>query len=307
MRGTTHNQFWLLEDDELFIGISLGADHCAEHEWGITPLEEMLGIWRGTGRFGERRDAETGPAGIQRRTVGSSHNMEEDLFTFAADDNYAVFICHQPCDWYEKDYSKLSKMVKKGEGLFHACAPKRDWSARTSLKGLSPIAEDWEFSSAWDDSGFVLLTTKKHESRVRALYEAALRKDFAVWIGGTGNPFANGGLTLAIVSKISHKHLDEMKEADEGAARLRKLFRESGIEQRLKEADKKYYACSPRLVAKVGEFQTKYEIVCWLNPQDQEDNHYGWYTIEELDLWVEGKGPVIEMAEEKKKTKKKTI
>ena len=39
MRGTTHNLFWLLED-ELFIGISLGADHCAEHEWRIGPLED---------------------------------------------------------------------------------------------------------------------------------------------------------------------------------------------------------------------------------------------------------------------------
>ncbi len=245
----------------------------------------MLGICHTDG-FGKRRDPESGPCGIERYTVGASHSVEEDIFFFASDHNYAFFLCWSP--WKKdasSDFGNLTQTVKKGGWLFRECQPR---------------GEDWEFSSAWHDSGFILLAPKKHENRVKELYEAALRHDLAVWIG-PGGPFSNGGLTLAIVSKIAQKHLDEMKEADEAAARLRKLFRESGIEQRLKEAGKKYFACSPSMVDKDSEWETKYKIICWLNPQDQEDNHYGWYTIEDLDLWARGAGPVIEKAEAAKK------
>ena len=299
MRGTTHNKLWLLEDDneQSVVGVSLGADHCAEHEWGIGPLNEMLGICHTLG-FGKRRDPETGPCGIERYTVGASHSVEEDIFSFASDHNYAFFLCWRPWKKDDSDFSNLTQTVKKGGWLFRECQPKRDWTA--PLKRESPIAEDWEFSSAWHDSGFILLAPKKYENRVKELYEAALRHDLAVWIG-PGGPFSNGGLTLAIVSKIAQKHLDSMKEADEAAARLRKLFRESGIEQRLKEAGKKYFACSPSMVPEDEKRETKYKIICWLNPQDQEDNHYGWYTIEDLDLWAQGEGPVIENAEAAKK------
>ena len=39
-----YNDFEVLIQDGVFIGVALGYDYCAEHEWGIKDLKEELGI-----------------------------------------------------------------------------------------------------------------------------------------------------------------------------------------------------------------------------------------------------------------------
>lgn len=31
----------------------------------------------------------------------------------------------------------------------------------------------------------------------------------------------------------------------------------------------------------------------WLNPTEQQANESGWYSVEDLMLWAENKGPII--------------
>ena len=58
-----------------------------------------------------------------------------------------------------------------------------------------------------------------------------------------------------------------------------------------------HVACSPKWIdyddaenreAKKKEFNTKYDIIYWVNYSDDENN-YGYYTVEEIKAWLKGK------------------
>ncbi|MFA6407274.1 MAG: hypothetical protein WCV80_01030, partial [Candidatus Paceibacterota bacterium] len=58
-------------------------------------------------------------------------------------------------------------------------------------------------------------------------------------------------------------------------------------EDELKKAGIGYFALSPR-----WKDETKKEIVFWLNPREQRENNYGWFSAADLKLWIKGKGPI---------------
>ena len=43
MRKAYNNFSFIVENDQL-IAVSLGYDHCAEHEWGIDKMKDQFGI-----------------------------------------------------------------------------------------------------------------------------------------------------------------------------------------------------------------------------------------------------------------------
>src|SRR5271156_937305 len=49
------NTFKPEENKGLFLGVCLSADYCAEHEWGIKPLQTMFGIPQDDQVFGLKR------------------------------------------------------------------------------------------------------------------------------------------------------------------------------------------------------------------------------------------------------------
>lgn len=70
--------------------------------------------------------------------------------------------------------------------------------------------------------------------------------------------------------------------------------------KKLKEANCRYFACSPKWSHEIkstadGEIKTKYPVIFWLNPMEQDRNSYGWFTVENLELWTQGKGPIVEL------------
>jgi len=38
---------------------------------------------------------------------------------------------------------------------------------------------------------------------------------------------------------------------------------------------------------------TEHPVIFFLNPKDQVNNNHGWFTVEDLDKWISGTGPVI--------------
>lgn len=86
--------------------------------------------------------------------------------------------------------------------------------------------------------------------------------------------------------------------ADEEANRLDdefdRLNKELDIENRLKEAGKRYFALSPRFHGGNWEKRTVFDIIFWLNPMDQRNNRSGWVTVEDILAWADGKGPIPE-------------
>ncbi len=63
------------------------------------------------------------------------------------------------------------------------------------------------------------------------------------------------------------------------------------------EAKKGYYALQPMWASKIkstkdGEIKTQYPVVFFLNPINQNECNFGWFTVEQLLDWIDGKGPI---------------
>ena len=97
--------------------------------------------------------------------------------------------------------------------------------------------------------------------------------------------FGNPGLHILIKSKIPQNVSDACYESDLEGKKLAEDFDKTGIRDRLGKAGKKYFALSPKR-------SSDGSIIVWLNPVDQDQNNYGWMTIQDLEDWIAGKGKV---------------
>lgn len=129
-----------------------------------------------------------------------------------------------------------------------------------------------------------------------------------MWLGG-GGIFENAGLCLAIIDRVASASKKQMADADNDKKKLLEAAEKTGIRKRIEKAredyrkmaevetgrrcyDPKfdYFALTPKW--KFPSDKTKYKVVFWLNPTHQDKVNYGWFTVEELDLWLENKGPI---------------
>lgn len=241
MRRTYNDKAMVYESGSL-IGVNLGYDYCAEHEWGIKGLQRDFGIPNLTRRT----------AGADSRTVTKhprlAHIWEGDnsyLFTVSA--------------WVRDDEIKVP----------------------SDLGGFG----DEEWGAAWDGGSWGIWTTDA--SVTTELYEAIGRKDLMMFLSGTDNPFGGSGLALVIRSRMPQEWMDEARKADLDHLDLWDAFDSTGIEKILEKAGCRYYALRP-----VWENREKGELRFWLNPQEQQRNNYGWYTLQDLVNWAEGEGPI---------------
>jgi len=90
-----HNNGWLIEEDKL-LGINLGSDFCAEHEWYIKKLNEVLGI----------KDDES-VFGIERRRV----NYDAECVMFTLSENQAGLAIMHP--WRLKHLKHLKEWSRE--------------------------------------------------------------------------------------------------------------------------------------------------------------------------------------------------
>jgi len=80
------------------------------------------------------------------------------------------------------------------------------------------------------------------------------------------------------------------EDGDKELAKLYKDVEETGIKKKLENANLRYYALSPSRPNK--NMKTKYNVMFWLNPQQQDIHNYGYFSVEQLEEWIEGKGPI---------------
>lgn len=95
--------------------------------------------------------------------------------------------------------------------------------------------------------------------------------------------------SIALAEEISDDVRAMWKESHEAAAKLASDFAATGVEAKLKAAGKRWYALSPR------RFDDG-RLMAWLNPMEQHEYNYGWFSIADLEMWAQGKGPVIKKA-----------
>lgn len=258
---------WLM-DGETFLGVGLGSDACAEHEWGTKVLRAHFGLDESLDGL-PRRTITLLPRGlelIEFKTEANSRMKRKALKALA------IFY-KEPSDYGEKPLFTL----KEGE--------------------LRYYGED-KMSAAWDEKSFGLVAyTEEDQKKLKLLWEAFQRKDVAFW-PNVGVFHSGTGLTFAIPSLVPQKHKAEMLEGDLDHKRLKAKSEATGIDSLLTKAGKRWFALSPKWSKELkdvgrGEIKTEHEVLYWLNPMEQDRYNSGWFTVEDLLLWAKNEGPVI--------------
>ena len=247
------NDAEVMKIDDKLVGFNLGADFCAEHEWGIKGIVREFGV-------------DGNKVGIDGRmvTVIPKSLIYKDV-------TYEKMKCHLlvlvPYYYREEDL-KITKNVL------------RTWELYTYR------LEETGITTAWDEKSFAILVTDKYKYELKELYEAFLNLDVAVGIAPSG-VFNNGGLKFCIKSKLPEETIQSIKDADLDYLALQKAVEKTGIKKILDNARCRYYALSPR-----WKDDNKNEVIFWLNPMEQDKNNYGWFTVKDLKDWAKGKGKI---------------
>lgn len=279
MRRGSHGKGIVRLEDGTLLGVNLGADFTAEHEWGIKDIRRTYGIDDADEGVG-RRQIRTFPEGnLMRGSVSLKVTDYSERKRKASTDTWHGLVSFRYYDSERKHWPELSEtMVRQFE--------------------LAPYGSD-DFCGAWDGGSFGLLA--KDEAVVTQLYDAIVQLDLCIGLfnGESWNPFSRSGLGLLIASRVPQSVRDQWLESDRDGRRLVEAAKATGIADRLEKAGLRYYALSPKWATGMrGEPpETKHPVVYWLNPQEQDRHNHGWFTVEQLDQWIKGRGPIPKRAD----------
>ena len=260
MRRGTQDVCTYTDDDGNFVGICCGWDYTAEHEWGIKGIQRQLGIrWEEEGLFGlDRRKINNPPPNLSLTKVGDT------TYLVCHSDNWDGSLCS-----HDKEELKIY-----------------------DFEGAKPNAGAWD-ADAW---GFAT-TVPEVAEQLKELAEALQQGDGAVYLGGmSDNPFARNGLCIVIASRLPQDVIECMSKVDETQYKLEEAVKKTGIEDQLKEAGLRYYALKPAWKTELKRTSledTEHPVVFFLNPHEQKQYAAGWFTVEQLQEWIRGEGPVI--------------
>lgn len=319
MRKAFHD-YGFLADDDVFIGISLGYDHCSEHEWGIKGIKSTFGIPEETTRKN---------MGIKSRTITKCPKTL--LFQKDGKDGAVLWVGREM--WYPetkidkelpRDFKDYKKQIKSDIKCDQEIRKRYEDKGKTYYHD----SKDPMISSWCEEEFGVAVYGEEAVGWLEYLYEQFKKKNVAITrlnISGD-NPFANASLSLVIVDRLPDYALDALYNADKKYLDLDEYEKKIGM-VKIKEKAKKnaykrnegkhmgtykdlhyYMACSPRWInyedAEKREKEkkkkgTKYDIMYWINYSD-DDDHAGWHTVEEIKEWLTGDKKLTEVVKVKK-------
>lgn len=269
---------------EGYPGLLFKGAFCAEHEWGIGGLIDSLGIDKTL-------------LGIEARTT--SKKIDPAIIQFGETPTFLWL-------WIDRPYKTEARTLELLKGLYEM--------------GESSLG----YQGGWDDSSIGIWVHKEKApqaivAELKAIVKAAKNKErLVITLGGGSNPFGGGGLVIAARSAIDKR--PEINEtylkADLEAKALKEVW--TPIETRLKlmmktpkfnKYQQRYYAESqyhrnekelsycylgPKTLEAKPVENSKYPFMLWLNPDVQDLYDSGWYTVEQIEQWINGEGPVID-------------
>lgn len=176
--------------DGQFVGFDLGADYCAEHEWGIKGIRREFKL-------------NDNLIGIDKRMITK---IPDTLF-------------------YEKIvYEGMKCSVLVLYPNYYGNNFKIDKSALRGWELYSYTLKNDGIVTAWDERSFAILVTEKYEKELKELYDAFMNLDVAVGVA-LSEVFKNGGLKFCIKSKMPQDIIQSIKEADMDYIALQKAVK----------------------------------------------------------------------------------
>lgn len=267
----------------------LPGNYTAEHEMGIETIHEVIGA-----RPLERN-------GMPSYTGARFPDPVQHFARFASLASRQIQFDRPPAP------GKKRGSRGKGEAIsLHLSRYDLDFSGRE----VTFRYDEAEMSAKWSGEGFdIVAFTDDVADFLRDFHAALHDADAAVFFGGGGsNPFARGGLVLSIVSRVPQDLKDHMFEAHADRKALEASAAATGIRARLDamvgdypwQSRYRFHALAPAWSSSIrdrgedrgGAVVTEHPVIFFLNPGDR-DAESGWYTVEELDQWIAGTGPVL--------------
>ena len=297
------------DDGKEFLGIALGYDYCAEHEWGIKEIKQRFGI----------PDSSKKNMGVKSRSITKNiPNLIFEKKTYKKQKFAILYTGYQY--WREGEDNPIPHYLEN----YH-----KDilWRVEYDEKNPSEYRTKKDpMKTAWSGSGFaVAVMGEKEVQWLEELYQAFQNKNVVIAMINhrVYNPFAGTSLSLMIADKLPKEVSDMMYGADkqyfdredyEKKIGMKKIL-EKNKERRRKDItyghDHGYYiACSPKWIdyddaenreAQKKKYNTKYDIQYWVNYSDDDDTH-AWVRVEDIKEWLTGKeklSEIIKKSEEK--------
>lgn len=269
-RAQDHNNKIISNESGMPYGIYLAADYVGQHESGIRRLQNMFGI----------NPSSPGLSGHTSTRIPDCYTRIERQITVK--------------EWGSRKRHKV-------KGLALICAeygdPKEHFESLTPYepRGITGAFDERSFAiAAWDPDSIAALET---------VFDAMSANDLILMMGGGSiNPFDRGGLLFARAPLVPEEIRKNAFDEDVEHRRLEAAANATGIRAKIDSLPIQYGQLSiQRYNALVPAWanqsnlqgrKTAHPVIFFLNPHEQSKYHHGWFTVEELEAWLDGKGPV---------------
>ena len=256
MRKSVVNMGWLKTGAGEISGVSFGFDFCSEHEEGISGLCESFGV----GKYGPKgfRDKIVAMVRGEKDLVGVERRrmvLTGGLVYGSGEVSHISFTASRSAKWLDHLIKEAKDALDRGT--------------------TDPVCY-------WGKNEF-LIVSKDHEA-ISKIEKFITSGDAILLMNQAG---LGSGVVIHSISLLPDEVKEGMKKSDEMKIRLDAAVDKTGIVAMLSKARCNYFALNPR-----WKDETEQEVVFWLNPYNQKENNSGWYALNELKQWIEGKGPI---------------
>jgi hypothetical protein len=240
------------------LAVNLGADYCAEHEWGIKRLYEAFGV-----------KSELKNYGLKRRKISK---VPKSLVWVKMIDGRQGFAYRD--FWFRSaEESLVGDSDLKSYEVFDR--------EKRKMKP-NPV----QLCCAWSDVDFACVSKDPTDIKyLREIFDQFQKKNIIFTFSNALPAFENPGLIIAIADRMPNEVVEILTKADREAYEVEQFVVKSKVRELLKEKGKGYFALSAR---RWDDGSIKF----WLNPYDQHKVNYGYFTLEEVRQWADDKGPI---------------
>lgn len=272
MRAGTNKKDWICDENGAFIGLSLGFDFCYEHECGVDKLHRVLGL--------PKKEFPIG-------TVDRKISVSPDSLLFVEYED-------KPKDKRRKKGVPAASLILANRHYYREMTHEEELKS-FDLKFHSDVHDKWHrpeldnLMCSWSEDEFgINVRGAENVRRLREMYEAFQRLDIAL-AHPSSQGFLRTGLSLVIASRVSAEVEETVKAQDLAHQRLQLAAKATGVYEMLEKAGLRWFALSPSW----DHYGEEDAVIFFLNPNQQDKYDSGWFTVEDLRAWAEGKGPVI--------------